>query len=202
MAPFNELLIGHRRKNDPTPISWSANLDKKFEEARKMFIKFTKLYYPNFNANMLLLTCNASDTAVGGVLEQLNAQGERQPLGLFNTKLNDSQRHWCTYDKKLFALYSSIEHFQSMIEGTNLILFTDHKPLLHAFKVKNRPKLECRSRQIEFISQFTTDIRLVSDANNVFADLLSRPEISAITRIVKLNTLAKAQLEDPEIQEF
>jgi len=47
---------------------------------------------------------------------------------------------------------------------------------------------------MEFISQFTTDIRYVTEKNNVVADALSR--IKGTNRAIDIKVLVEAQKED------
>jgi len=86
LAPLHEILQGHPRKNDRTPIRWTEPQKQAFEASRQAFINYTMLHYPQESAQ-LMLTTDASSTAVGGVLEQLTEDGERQPLGFFSHKL-------------------------------------------------------------------------------------------------------------------
>lgn len=203
LAKFYDLLKGHPNKNDLTPIVWTAELEEAFIKAKNSFVNFTLLNYPNYSCKMYL-TCDASDIALGSVLEQVNDRGEREPLGFFSAKFTDSQRHWSTFDKELYAIYASIEHFSPMVEGVELTLVTDHKPLLYVFSTKKRNLLERRSRWIEFISQYTTIIMHISGLSNIVADTLSRPEqvlgVSEITNPVLFQTLEKEQQLDTEIQ--
>jgi len=52
---------------------------------------------------------------------------------------------------------------------------------------------------LEFISQFTTDIRYVTGKDNVVADALSR--IEGVNRAINIEALAEAQETDEELQE-
>ncbi|GFT13479.1 transposon Tf2-9 polyprotein [Trichonephila clavipes] len=65
-----------------------------------------------------------------------------------------------------------------MMEGCVLILYTDHKPLTFAFNPKLDKANPRQLRHLDFISQFTTNIRYVPGIDNVPADAFSR--ISAI----------------------
>jgi len=76
------------------------------------------------------------------------------------------------------------------------VIFTDNKPLTYAFS-QRRDK--CSPRQfnhLDFISQFTTDIRHISGQDNVVADAPSRVE--AISTSVSPEALAEAQDTDAE----
>lgn len=85
-----------------------------------------------------------------------------------------------------------------MVEARPFIVYTDHKPLTFAF---NSARDKCSPRQfryLDFISQFSTDIRYVVGKDNVVADALSRVE--EINRSINYESLARAQDEDPELQ--
>lgn len=199
LAPLNDLLKGHTKKNDKTLINWTDNLKNQFENCRKSFIDFTLLHFP-VNDAKLILTSDASNTAVGAVLEQV-VNNERQPLGFFSKKLEESKLQYSTYDKELYAIYLAIEHFEHFIEGRDITLVTDHKPLLQIFKTKKRIKLERRARQIEYIAQFTNKILHISGVSNIIADRLSRPEINAVNvpKLITTSTLSDAQQTDDEL---
>jgi cleavage and polyadenylation specificity factor subunit 1 len=65
-----------------------------------------------------------------------------------------------------------------MLEARHFTILTDHKPLTFAFHQKRN---KCSPRQfnhLDFISQFTTDIRHISSQDNIVADALSRVEQS------------------------
>jgi hypothetical protein len=63
-----------------------------------------------------------------------------------------------------------------MLEARHFTFFTDHKPLTFAFQQKRD---KCSPRQfnhLDFIAQFTTEIRHISGQNKVVADALPRVE--------------------------
>lgn len=205
LAPLNDLLRGHTRKNDRTSIKWNAELLDIFKRAKEKFINFALLYYPRNNCT-LVLTSDASNTAIGAVLEQITPEGDRQPLGFFSAKLTDRQQQWPTYDRELLALYRATENFQHVIEGREVIFATDHKPLLNIFNRRQPHKLQRRSDMIDYLSQFTSEIHHVAGLTNVVADALSRPEELEISEIhksfVASHHIAEAQTNDEEIKEM
>ncbi|GFY62424.1 transposon Tf2-6 polyprotein, partial [Trichonephila inaurata madagascariensis] len=85
------------------------------------------------------------------------------------------------------------------LEGHNFIIFTDHRPLTFAF---NKISDSCSPRQLrhlDFISQFSTDIRHVSGSDNSVADALSR--INALNlSTIDLQHLADSQTKDEELK--
>ncbi|GFY70888.1 retrovirus-related Pol polyprotein from transposon 297 [Trichonephila inaurata madagascariensis] len=81
----------------------------------------------------LAIVVDSSDTAVGAALHQQTSEGW-QPLAFFSKTLSPVQRRYSAYDRELLAAYMAIKYFRPMVEGRVFTLFTDHKPLVYAFK--------------------------------------------------------------------
>jgi cleavage and polyadenylation specificity factor subunit 1 len=64
-------------------------------------------------------------------------------------------------------------HFRHMLEARHLTNFTDHKPITYAFQQKRDKCSPRQSNHLDFIAQFTTDIRHIAVQNNIVADALS-----------------------------
>ncbi|CAK1579241.1 unnamed protein product [Parnassius mnemosyne] len=87
-----------------------------------------------------------------------------------------------------------------MLEARHFTVYTDHKPISFAFHAR---KSNCSPRQyrhLDYIAQFTTDIRHISGKDNVVADTLSR--IEALEAPIDLEALAKSQASDPELEKL
>ncbi|GFY72249.1 gag-pol polyprotein [Trichonephila inaurata madagascariensis] len=97
---------------------------------------------------------------------------------------------------ELLAAYVSIKQFRYMLEARNFILCTDHKPLTYAFKQKLDKCSPRQARQLDFISQFTTDIRHIKGSDNLTADTLSRIASIHMPNPIDYNEIAKAQEND------
>lgn len=152
--------IAGNKKNDQTIIRWSAEDLTSFEKCKQELVNATILAHPSKNAKLILST-DASDVAVGAVVHQLENQ-HFEPLGFYSQKLTEPQKNYSTYDKELTAIYQAVKHFQHMLEGREFCIFTDHKPLIFVFHKKLEKTSPRQVRQLDYISQFTTDIRHVS----------------------------------------
>jgi hypothetical protein len=75
------------------------------------------------------LAVDASDSHVGGVLQQLENRAW-WPLAFFSQKLTPTQAQYSTFDRELFAAYSAVRHFRFLLEGRKFRLITDHKSLV------------------------------------------------------------------------
>ncbi|GBP78798.1 Transposon Tf2-9 polyprotein [Eumeta japonica] len=139
---------------------------------------------------------DASNTAVGAVLQQF-VNDSWQPLGFYSSKLSDTQQKYSAYDRELLAIYMAIKHFRNQIEGRQLTIYTDHKPITYAFaKIGRDSETPRRTRQLLFISEFTTDIRHVFGEGNVVADALSRVDEITCPTTINFEELSAAQSDD------
>lgn len=191
--PLNAYLQGATKK-DKRPVKWTAEAEEAFGQCKSLLANSTLLSHPHTDA-LLALKVDASNFGIGGVVEQL-VNHNWQPLAFFSKKLSPAQLKYSAYDRELLAAYESIRHFRYMLEGRQFILFTDHKPLCFAFNQNPEKSSPRQWRHLDFVGQFTTDIRHVSGRENVVADALSRiQEISAID----YKQLHLAQQNDDEL---
>lgn len=193
-APLNALLTGSIKASHPVDIN--GNSLGAFEECKRSLCTAAMLAHPDSNTKLGLVT-DASDLAIGGVLQQLQ-DGHWQPLAFFSRKLSPTQQKYSPYDRELLAIYESIKYFRHWLEATTFTIYTDHKPLCYAFHER---KSKCSPRQyrhLDFIAQFSTDIQHIAGRDNVVADTLSR--VDEVQAPVDLEVLAEAQKSDPELQ--
>ncbi|CAH8865307.1 unnamed protein product, partial [Trichobilharzia szidati] len=165
---------------------------------KKAIADATLLMYQDPTAP-LSISVDASDTAIGAVLQQL-VNNEWQPLAFFSRRLQVAETKYSTFGRELLAMYCAIRHFRHSVEGREFTIFTDHKPLTYSLNSTSDKYSPRESRQLDYVSQFSSDIRHVSGVNNTVADALSR--ICSFTQIdgIDLVKLARLQKEDIELQ--
>lgn len=195
--PLQELL-GPCQKNDRTVIIWSTNTLAAFNACKLMLRKATMLAHPAPNATLAIMT-DASDVGMGAAIQQY-VNDSWQPLGFFSRKLTNTERKYSAYDRELLAIYASIKYFRFMLEGTQFVIFTDHRPLTFAFSQNMEKASPRQTRQLDFIGQFSTDLRHISGKNNVVADTLSRVEDIFSPSPIDYDRLADEQSRDPSLQ--
>lgn len=197
LAPLNKYLAG-KKKKDKQPIDWTAASEEAFQESKKRLAEATLLAHPIENAKLIMKT-DASSTAMGAVLEQYQ-DGNWKPLGFFSKKLSDTQQKYSTYDRELLAIYSALKFFRHMVEGRDVTIVTDHKPLQYAFQQPLDKASERQRRQLSFISQITTQIIHIAGKENTIADALSRIETINMPVVVTTDELFQEQQNDEELQ--
>ncbi|CAG4962583.1 unnamed protein product [Parnassius apollo] len=85
-----------------------------------------------------------------------------------------------------------------MVEARIFTIFTDHKPLIFAFSKSKDKCTPSQFRHLDYIAQFTTDLKYLPGKENLVADELS--SVEEITTAVEYDDLARAQDKDPELQ--
>ena len=164
-------------KPRPKELDWTPELDQAFQEAKRLLADATLLHHPVPGARTILTT-DASDIAIGAVLEQ-GIEEHWQPLAFFSRQLNKAERNYSTIDRELLGIHSAILHFRYFLEGRDFTVYTDHKPLVAAIKKKKSGR---QSRHLATISEFTTDIQHVTGKDNVVADALSRAPVQPVNQ--------------------
>ena len=112
-------------------LVWSAEATMAFEACKNLLADFVLLVFPVANVPTALTT-DASDTAVGAVLEQF-IDNSWQPLAFFSWKFRSPELKNSIFDHELLAMFLAVRHFRYFLEGRQFTLFTDHKPLTFVF---------------------------------------------------------------------
>jgi cleavage and polyadenylation specificity factor subunit 1 len=134
------------------------------------------------------------------VLQQ-HVNGAWQPLEFFSKKLSPAERKYSAFDRELLAMYRAVRHFRHMVEAREFCIYIDHKPVTFAYNLKSTQLSSPRQcRHLDYISQFTTDLRHIAGADNVVADELSRVE--EVEFSMHYQALAIAQEHDQELRDF
>ncbi|GFW16646.1 transposon Tf2-8 polyprotein [Trichonephila clavipes] len=194
---LSEFLKGSKGKKDSKPLNWSSEAITAFQRCKQALADAALLAHPSPSAP-LALHVDASNYAIGYALHQV-VDSELQPLAFFSRKLTSSEKSYSAYDRELLAIYSAIRHFRYMLEARDFTVFTDHKPLTYAFRQKSDKCSPRQIRQLDFISQFTTNIVHIPGSDNIAADVLSR--VSAITfpNQIDYDCIAETQQTDQEL---
>ena len=178
-------------------LVWTEEARQAFAAVKHGLANAVTLAHPVPDAPIALFT-DASDKGMGAGLNQL-VDGKWQPLGFFSRKFSEVQKgsRYSAYTRELLAIKESIAYFRHQLEGREFAVYTDHKPLTSAFTRPQHDALPKTIRDLDFISQFTTDIRHVSGADNAVADAFSRIEALVFN---DFRSVAEAQLSDQELQ--
>jgi cleavage and polyadenylation specificity factor subunit 1 len=184
-------------RGNPKTLGWSAPAAEAFEAAKSALIRAVPLTHPAPGATLSLVV-DASDSHVGGVLQQLENRAWR-PLAFFSQKLTPTQVRYSTFDRELLAAYTAVRHFRFLLEGRQFRIITDHKPLVSGMTRVTPPSSARQQRHLSFLAEFTSDIRHTSGRSNIVVDTLSRPpshnKVSAAATVLTLPAIAKLAVD-------
>ncbi|CAK9811170.1 Transposon Tf2-6 polyprotein [Anthophora plagiata] len=194
--PLNRLLRGRKLKSD-APIEWTTETETAIENLKKALAEAALLTHPS-DSSRLAVMVDASDYALGATLQQREGDSWK-PLAFHTKSLSPAQRKYSAYDRELLAAYTAVKKFRHSLEGRSFTIYTDHKPLTFAFHQKTEKCTPRQFRYLDYIGQFTSDIRHVSGKNNEVADALSRVESIAQ---IDYDQLAESQETNEELKEL
>ena len=200
MRPLHALLTSSTPKSQT--LTWNATALAAFNATKEALANASLLSYPTADAPTCLMT-DASDTAVGAVLQQY-VDNTWHPISFFSKKMTPAETRYSAFDRELLAVYLAIRRFRHLLEGRHFHVLTDHKPLTYALNTCSDRHSPRQARQLDYISQFTSTIRHVHGLDNVVADTLSRIETNALISgtppVLDFAAMAKSQAADPQIR--
>ncbi|BHF82909.1 hypothetical protein SprV_0802604800 [Sparganum proliferum] len=188
MLPLTNLLSGPKG-----PFELRGHALTAFERIKTSLADATLLTHPAPEAPLSLMV-DASTVAVGAVLQQ-HINDSARPLAFFSKKLSPAETRYSTFGRELLAIYLAVKHSRHFLEGRDFTIFTDHKPLTFAIRSHSDKYNPREISHLDYISQFTTDIRHIDGPKNAVADMLSRPSLSAfhLSRGIDLGAMAAEQ---------
>ena len=190
VAPIREL----REDN----YIWTDLHEHAFTELKTSLSNVTYLSFPSAKAERYTLTTDASNSAIGGCLHQI-IDGKSFPVDFYSRKLSSAEQNYSAFDRELLAIVAAIKKWKHYISGMEVVVFTDHKPIVGAFNSTTERQSDRQQRHFSLISEFITDVVYIRGTDNVVADTLSR--VNAISNTpFDLSVIAKNQSPDLQNQ--
>ena len=179
-------------------ITWTSSCEQAFADAKSALSHTTLLHHPKTNAKTSI-TVDASDSAIGAQLEQLQ-RGQWVPIAFFSRKLSPTEQKYSAFDRELLGAYQAVKHFRHFVEAKPFTIYTDHKPLTYALSsaAERSPR---QARHLSFVAEFTSDIQYIRGRHNVVADALSRIN-TATTSSIDYRRLAADQASSSEVHAY
>lgn len=148
----------------------------------------------------LCLAVDASSIGVGAVLQQ-KIDDHWKPISFFSKKLTSTESRYSTFGRELLAAYSAVRYFRHLLGGRTFYLLTDHKPLLGAFQSNSDKYSPRETRHLDYLLQFTSDIRFVKGTDNIPADTMSRGiNAFVLDPCLEHQSFVEAQEKDQQLQ--
>lgn len=151
---------------------WDNQMELAFQNVKSLFIETVHLRFPDYNKTFYL-QCDASDKGLGGLLFQVDEDGNQQVISMASRLIRGNEVAYTVCEKELLAVVFSLMKFRIFILGVNdLVILTDHKAL--TFLMQCRLLSGRLTRWILFIQEFRFKIQHCAGKENVIADILSR----------------------------
>ena len=151
-------------------FDWTPEHQEAFIHLKEAIVQAPILHYPNPNKTYIVYT-DASDDACRAQLSQEH-NGTEFLVAFLSHTFTDTQCKWSTTEQEAFGVYYAIMKWNYYLQGADIIVRNDHKPLAQFLNGKNtnnkvnRWSLELATYNITF--------EWISGAKNKAADCLSR----------------------------
>lgn len=129
--------------------------------------------YPNFS-KPFKVTVDACDKACGAVLSQ-DHDGHDKPITYISRTFKKGEVNKPIIGKELLAIHFAVTVLRPYVYGHEFTVYSDHKPLLYLYKMKN-PSSRLTRIRLE-LEEYKFEIIHIPGKENVVADALSRIHI-------------------------
>ena len=112
--------------------NWGSHEQSSFQRLKSLLSSDAVLTHYNL-ALPLGIACDASSLGIGGTLFHRYPDGSERPIANVSKILSKSQRNYSQIQKEALAIVLAVKKFFQYLFGQNLILVTDHMPLLAVY---------------------------------------------------------------------
>lgn len=161
-SPLRQLL------SNKVEFAWHHEQEEAFQNLKELVCKAPVLKYYN-STEPLCISVDASSYGLGAVALQKD-----RPLAYCSTSLTDTQRRYAQIEKELLAVLHGLQRFDLYTFGRDVIVQTDHKPLL---AIMNKPIHSISPRLQRMIlksMRYSFRLEYVPGKHLYVADALSR----------------------------
>ena len=179
-APMTTMLKGNQeetKKGSKKALVWTEESDRAFEGMKQALLSAVGLHLVDPDRGFVLRT-DASDYAIGAVLEQVLDDGRHVPVAFWSRVLAEGQRRtWTPREKEAYAIVMALRKWAGYIALHPVTVCTDHQSLQSWHKehvdTPSGPASR-RARWHETLAKFDLTVVYIPGKDNTVADCLSR----------------------------
>nr|GEZ70124.1 reverse transcriptase domain-containing protein [Tanacetum cinerariifolium] len=139
LVPLEEVYIEALQKK--TPFVFSKDCIDVSETLKKKLTEAPILVVPDWNLPFKLM-CDASDFAIGAVLEQRKTK-HFHPIHYASNTMTEAQIRYTTTEKEMLVVVYDFEKFRPYLFLSKIIVYMDHSALKYLLSKKDaKPRLE------------------------------------------------------------
>ena len=164
-------------KGSKKKLAWTPEAEVAFSRLKERLLGQLGLFLVDPDKGFVLRT-DASDYAVGAVLEQIRDDGSHVPVAFWSQILAEGQRRtWTAREKETYAIVCALRKWSGHITLQPVVVCTDHQSLRSWHKehvdTPSGPAAR-RARSNETFAKFDLSVVYVPGKDNTVADCLSR----------------------------
>ena len=165
------------RKGSKKKLAWTPEAEDAFNRLKERLLGQLGLFLVDPDKGFVLRT-DASDYAVGAVLEQIRDDGTHVTVAFWSRILAEGQRRtWTAREKETYAIVCALRKWSGHIGLQPVVVCTDHQSLQSWHKehvdTPSGPAAR-RARWHETFAKFDLSVVYVPGKDNTVADCLSR----------------------------
>jgi hypothetical protein len=111
---------------------------KSFEELKQCMCTAPVLRIPDMAKPFRVVT-DASDYAIGAVLEQQDENGKWYPCAYTSKQLSQAEKNWATYDKELLSIKHVTNKWRPYLASGHFDVYTGYMPLQYLWSKSKLP---------------------------------------------------------------
>ena len=170
----------HKLSSNKVDFIWTDEHQNAFDEIKQALIDSVGIHHRD-PLKELILTTDASLEAAGGILSQMNKDGNYEPLGYFSRTFTECERRQSARHREAYAIHDAIKHFEFLLLGETFTVETDHHSLVWLAKEHLSQTLNMRMINVyHYLSGFDFEIKYRANTTPQIkaADALSRAIIA------------------------
>jgi hypothetical protein len=189
---LNELLAKEKR------FEWTPACQQAFDLLRQALITQPVLAHPRFD-RPFVVTTDASNYAVSGILEQMDDSGRHHPIAYASRRMQPAEQRYSTTERECLAVVFAIQKFKVYLDQ-RFELVTDHKALKWLLHSQDATSDRLERWRLK-LQRYTFEVTHRAGASLTHADGLSRLEIkdvpasAVIAAIERRHTRSKTREE-------
>ena len=131
-APLTDLVHTKQRK-----FTWTSECESIFAHMKTLMTTAPILVYPDFSKAFYIST-DASNIGLGAILFQYDSNNLERVISYASRSLLPAERNYsATHKEGLGVIWAATKKFHPYVYGQKFYIITDHKPLVHLFKVRD-----------------------------------------------------------------
>ena len=182
------LITRHQVKFD-----WTPDHQEAFTKLKDSIIQVPILPYPSPSKQYIVYTDTSDDTCGAKFMQEHD--GIEFPITFLPHTFLDTQRKWSTMEQEAYRVYYAVTKWNYYLQGADIIIRNDHKPLTKLF---NGKKANNKVNRWGFeLATYNITFKWISGAKNIAADCLSHLAELPPTTSAMINMLTVPNTDGP-----